>query len=57
MKSIRKRNPLIFDATLLVGFIAIAFLANSLASETGQSGALAGLIGLAIICVVLVISR
>lgn len=57
MKSIRKRNPLVFDATLLVGFIAIAFLAYTLASESDQTGALVGLIGLAIICVVLVISR
>lgn len=57
MKSVRQRNPLVFDASLLVGFIAIAFLAYSLASSSGDTGALIGVLGLAAICVILVISR
>lgn len=57
MKAIRKRNPLVFDGTLLVGFIAIAFLGYTLASEDGQNGALIALIGLAVLCVVLIFSR
>lgn len=57
MKSVRKRNPLVFDASLLVGFIALAFLAYTLASEGGSTGALIGLLGLSAICFLLVVSR
>lgn len=57
MKSIRQRNPLAFDGLMLVGFVGIAFAGYSLASEADQTGALTAVIGLALICVLLIVSR
>lgn len=57
MKSLRVRNPLLFDSVVLAAFTAIALAAYLLTEAANTAGALIAISALAVTCVILVISR
>jgi hypothetical protein len=57
MKSLRKRNALVFDLTLFILFTLSSFLAYVLTESAGSTGAVASLIILSLICLSLIVSR
>lgn len=57
MKSIRKKNALIFDLVLFLAFTIISFVAYLVTDMAGSTGAVMSIVALAIISAVLVISR
>lgn len=57
MKSIRKRNPLMFDLGLFLAFTIASFAAFALTEAAGAEGAIASIAILAAICLGLVFSR
>ena len=57
MKSIRKKNALIFDLTLFLAFAMMSFAAYLLTDTAGATGAVISIAILAFISVVLIISR
>lgn len=57
MKSIRKRNPLMFDLGLFLAFTVASFAAFALTETAGTEGAIASIAILAAICLGLIFSR
>ena len=57
MKSIRKKNALIFDLVLFLAFAGMSFAAYLLTDAAGATGAVIGIAALTIISLVLIISR
>jgi hypothetical protein len=57
MKALRKRNALLFDLTLFLSFTVVSFFAYMMTNSFDATGAIASLGLLAVICLVLIISR
>jgi hypothetical protein len=57
MKSLRKRNPMIFDLILFIAFTLAAFGAFALSDAAGASGALIAIAILSAVSILLVVSR
>lgn len=57
MKSLRARNPLLFDAVVLAAFTVIALAAYLLTESANTTGALIAISALAITCAILIVSR
>lgn len=57
MKALRKRNALIFDVAIFLGFTVASFAAYVLTDWAGTTGAVISITLLGIICLSLIISR
>jgi hypothetical protein len=57
MKTLRSRNPVMFDLVLFLSFTLFAFLAYAMSEQFGMVGALTGIVLLAITSVTMVLSR
>jgi hypothetical protein len=57
MKSIRKRNPLMFDLALFLAFSIVSLCAYLITNEVGIAGALFSIAMLSLISLALIFSR
>ena len=57
LQLVRKKNPLIFDLLLFIGFSLAAFAAYLLTETLASTGAIISVLALSLICLALMLSR